>query len=79
MTNQKFNPKYTYVVHATEASRRERYNGCCSRQHLRQMLRKEAVAGIRTQYSKEEHSLVRTMGIAKSKLEYRRLRGLNER
>lgn len=42
MKQNKFAPEYKHVVHATEEKRRERYQGCVSRQTLRAQLRQEA-------------------------------------
>ena len=76
MRINKYVPAYKDVVHVTEQARRKKYNGCVSRQVLRHTLFKEAVDGIRAQYSKEDHRLIRQIARDKSKREFRLIRGI---
>lgn len=50
MNHNKFSPPYVHVVPEGEQQRRERYNGCVSRQTLRAVLRQEAFEKLREQF-----------------------------
>ena len=78
------NPQpYVHVVHATERSRRDRYQGCVSRQTLRAQLRRESATKIGEQFppNKNGHrdisrKILRDMILARARNDYRSLMGL---
>ena len=70
----KYAPAYIQVVHVTEQERRDKYQGCVSRNTLRRKLRDEAFSGIRAQYPGEDRKRVKAMASAKSKREFRQIR-----
>lgn len=76
MMGNKYAKAYVYVVHATEQGRRDKYQGCVSRNVLRRKLRDDAFNGIRAQYPGEDRKRVKAMASAKSKREFRSIRGL---
>ena len=74
---------YVHVVHATEQTRRNRYNGCVSRQTLRAQLRREAAANIGEQFPPNKHGhrdiprkILRDMILTRARNDYRSLMGL---
>lgn len=73
----KYVQKYEHVVLADEQERRDRYNGCVSRQTLRAQLRREEQEKMRAEHPKVAHSVIRAGSRQTAKQEYRRLRGLD--
>lgn len=65
--------KYEPVVHATQVEREEKYKGCFSRQHLRQMLRKDAYEKIVSEFAfgKGGHRVRRQLAIDRMHYQYR--------
>ena len=76
MNTKKYVPIYKHVVHATEQTRRDVFQGCVSRQVLRWKLYEEAFNGIRAQYPGEARKQIKTMARAKAHRQYREGRGL---
>lgn len=82
--NKYARPIQPHVVHATEQERRNRYNGCVSRNVLRAILRKEAREDIDIKHrgrpgkAGETHGLRRSMAEAKGHRDYRAFRSLPE-
>ena len=80
----KYVKRFVHVVHASEEKRRERYQGCVSRQTLRAKLREEAREDIDRKHAGrpgkagESHAVRRAMAQAKGNRDYRLTMGLPE-
>lgn len=74
MKSNKYAPAYKHVVHATEDERRERFNGCVSRQTLRMQLREEMFEKYTAKNPKQSRAERRKTSSVAARLEFQRLR-----